>query len=76
MGNLNVTYKTASLEDLAKGIEEMAAAKEDEIGSQPTKHYRFGMRNFVDGMKFAADIVRNTTIDPTMEADDAAKTEE
>jgi len=71
MGILTTTYKAKSLDDLANGIEEMADEKWDNLGGSGTKHTRFGTKQFTDGMKFAADIVRKTTIDSTMDDDDA-----
>lgn len=70
MGNLNVAYTAASLNDLATGIEEMAREKREEALTLKKQWERRDMENFVDGMIFAADVVRKTIIDPRM-TDDA-----
>src|SRR5215471_16588674 len=71
MGNLNVTYKASSLESLADGLDAMAADKRTEAGMTSTQRRQRDLIHEAIGFEQAADVVRNTVIDPSMEGDHA-----
>jgi len=71
MSGLNVTYKAKDLASLADGIEEMARSKQDEANAAKTQTRRIALASEAAGMQAAAEVVRLTTLDPSMGDDDA-----
>ena len=71
MSGLNVTYKAKDLAALADGLMEMASAKREEAGASQTQRRQQNLIHEAIGMESAADVVRMTTLDPSMGDDDA-----
>jgi hypothetical protein len=67
MSNITTRYRAKSLEDLADGIEALAANKKQQSETATKVRTKHELKAEARGLSHAADIVRNTTIDPEME---------